>query len=140
MPKKLPELNVNMWPFDIHRNQIQNCHATFVVIKILETKCSTTKILLHSFLSREHMNPQLTCSQHQWLHSSVGGTSHQYLEVTGSNPVEVLIFFSGFFTQLQKLRSLRQSFLRFQKYYKSKLRSNKKTRHVYIVYRLALHF
>ena len=60
------------------------------------------------------MNPQLTCSQRQWLHSSVGRASHRYHEVTGSNPVEVLkIFFSGFFTQLHKLRSLRQSFLRF---------------------------
>ena len=39
-------------------------------------------------------------------------------EVTGSNPVEVLNFFSGFFTQLHKLRSLRRSFLHFQiKYY-----------------------
>ena len=36
-------------------------------------------------------------------------------EVTGSNPVEVLSFFSGFFTQLHKLRSLRQSFLHFQR-------------------------
>ena len=35
-------------------------------------------------------------------------------EVTGSKPVEVLNFFSGFFTQLHKLRSLRQSFLYFQ--------------------------
>ena len=34
-------------------------------------------------------------------------------EVTGSNPVEVLNFFSGFFTQLHKLRSLRLSFLHF---------------------------
>ena len=66
----------------------------------------------HSFLSREHVNPQLTCSQSQWLHSSVGRASHRYREVTGSNPVEVLNFFSfsGFFTQLQKLRSLRRSF------------------------------
>ena len=47
----------------------------------------------HSFLSREHMNPQLTCSQRQWLHSSVGRASHRYREVTGSNPVEVLNFF-----------------------------------------------
>ena len=39
---------------------------------------------------REHMNPQLTCSQHQWLHSSVGRASHRYCEVTGLNPVEVL--------------------------------------------------
>ena len=39
------------------------------------------------------MNPQLTCSQRQWLHSSVGRASHPYREVTGSNPVEVLNFF-----------------------------------------------
>ena len=32
MPKKLPALNVNMWPFDLHCNQIQNCHTTFVII------------------------------------------------------------------------------------------------------------
>ena len=50
---------------------------------------------LHSFLSREHMNPQLTCSQRQWLHSSVGRASHRYREVTGSNPVEVLNFFQA---------------------------------------------
>ena len=25
-----------------------------------------------TYLSREHMNPKLTCSQRQWLHSSVG--------------------------------------------------------------------
>ena len=47
-----------------------------------------------------HNSPQLTCSQHQWLYSSVGRALHRYHEVTGSNPVEVLIFFSGFFTQL----------------------------------------
>ena len=47
------------------------------------------------FLSREHMNPQLTCSQRQWLHSSVGRASHRYREVTGSNPVEVLNFFQA---------------------------------------------
>ena len=40
-----------------------------------------------------YMNPQLTCSQLQWLHSSVGRASHWYREVTGSNPVEVLNFF-----------------------------------------------
>ena len=34
-------------------------------------------------------------------------------EVTGSNPVEVLNFFSGFFPQLHKLCSLRRSFLHF---------------------------
>ena len=61
------------------------------------------------------MNPQLTYSQRQWLHSSVGRASHRYREVTGSNPVEALNFFSGFFTQLHKLPSLRRSFLHFQK-------------------------
>ena len=49
--------------------------------------------------------------ERQWLHSSVGGAWHRYREVTGSNPAEVLNFFSGFFTQLHKLRSLRRSFL-----------------------------
>ena len=49
----------------------------------------------HSLLSREHMNPQLTCSQRQWLHSSVSRASHRYREVTGSNPVEVLNFFQA---------------------------------------------
>ena len=53
----------------------------------------------------EHMNPQLTCSQRQWLHSSVGRASHRYCKVTGSNPVKVLnVFFSGFLKQLHKLR------------------------------------
>ena len=46
-----------------------------------------------SYLSLEHMNPKLTCSQRQWLHSSVGRASHRYREVTGSSPVEVLNFF-----------------------------------------------
>ena len=46
-----------------------------------------------SFLSREHVNPKLTCSQRHWLHSSVGRASHRYREVTGSSPVEVLNFF-----------------------------------------------
>ena len=59
------------------------------------------------------MNPLLTCSQREWFHSSVGGASHRYREVTDSNPVEVLHFFSGFLTQLHKLRSLRWSFLHF---------------------------
>ena len=58
--------------------------------------------------------PRLTCSQRQWLHSSVDRASHRYCEFTGSNPIEVLnFFFVGFFTQLHKLRSLRRSFLHF---------------------------
>ena len=63
--------------------------------------------------SREHMNPQLTCSQRQWRHSSVGRASHRFREVTGSSPEFFFFFFSGFFTQLHKLRSLRRSFLHF---------------------------
>ena len=41
------------------------------------------------------MNPQLTCSQRQWFHSSVGRASHRCSKVTGSNPVEVLNFFQA---------------------------------------------
>ena len=41
------------------------------------------------------MNPQLPCSQRQWFRSSVGRASHQYREVTGSNPVEVLNVFQA---------------------------------------------
>ena len=41
------------------------------------------------------MNPKLTCSQRQWLHSSVGRASYRYREVTGSSPVEVLNFFQA---------------------------------------------
>ena len=40
-------------------------------------------------------------------------------EVTGSNPVEVLNFFSGFFTILHKLRSRWRSFLHFHNILKS---------------------
>ena len=43
----------------------------------------------------------------------MNNSSHRYREVTGSNPVEVRNFFSVFFTQLHKLRSLRRSFLHF---------------------------
>ena len=41
------------------------------------------------------MNPQLPCSQRQWFRSSVDRASHQYREVTGSNPVEVLNVFQA---------------------------------------------
>ena len=41
------------------------------------------------------MNRKLTCSQRQWLHSSVGRVSHRYCEVAGSSPVEVLNFFQA---------------------------------------------
>ena len=52
-------------------------------------------ITLTLILSREHMNPQLTCSQRQWFHSSVGRALHRYREVTCSNSVEVLNFFQA---------------------------------------------
>ena len=48
-----------------------------------------------TYLSREHMNPKLPCSQRQWLHSSVGRASHRYRDVTGSSPVGVLNFFQA---------------------------------------------
>ena len=82
----------------------------YAIVKIAIT---TARIILHlisypqftydlfhmhhslTYLSREHMNPQLTCSQRQWLHSSVGRASHRYREVTGSSPVEVLNFFQA---------------------------------------------
>ena len=41
------------------------------------------------------MNPQLTCSQRQWLHSSVSRASHRYRGVMGSSHVEVLNFFQA---------------------------------------------
>ena len=57
-------------------------------------------------LSREHANPQLTCSQRQWLHSSVGLSIAPVSRGHGFklNPVEVQEFFSGFSSQLHKLR------------------------------------
>ena len=39
--------------------------------------------------------PKLTCSQRQWLRSSVGRAPHRYRKVTGSSPVEVLNFFKA---------------------------------------------
>ena len=59
------------------------------------------------------MNPQLTCSQRQWLHSSVGRASHRYREVTGSNPVEVLDFFQASLRNCLNCVSLRRSYLHF---------------------------
>ena len=50
-------------------------------------------MIAEAYIAREHMNPQLTYCQRQWLHSSVGRASHRCREVTGSNPVEVLNFF-----------------------------------------------
>ena len=52
--------------------------------------------IINTHFFREHINPQLTCSQRQCLHSSVGRLpSHRYRQVTGSNAVEVLDFFQA---------------------------------------------
>ena len=100
------QLWVHMFPCDDH---------FFIFISIPQFKYDLFHISLTLISFTGHMNPQLTCSQRQWLHSSAGRASHRYREVTGSNPVEVLIF-SGFFMQLHKLRSLRRSFLHFQNF------------------------
>ena len=73
----------------------------YAIVKIAIT---TARIILHlisypqftydlfhmhhslTYLSREHMNPQLTCSQRQWLHSSVGRASHRYSRGHGFKP------------------------------------------------------
>ena len=60
---------------------------------------SYTLFTFISSFTGTYMNLQLTSSQHQWLRSSVAGkASYRHREVTaGTNPVEVLNFFSGFF-------------------------------------------
>ena len=59
------------------------------------------------------MNPQLTCFQRQWLHSLVGKAVAPVSRGHGFKPRWSPEFFSGFCTQLHKLRSLRRSFLHF---------------------------
>ena len=74
------------------------CLASFPARKAAMFNAGDSLFHMHhspSYLSREHMNPKLTCSQRQWLHSSVGRASHRYREVTGSSPVEVLNFFQA---------------------------------------------
>ena len=101
-------ITVNLIPRAIRAVQIR-----FLVVPIVKIAIITARIILHlisypqftydffhmhhsfTYLSREHMNPKLTCSQRQWLHSSVGRASHRYREVTGSSPVEVLNFFQA---------------------------------------------
>ena len=67
----------------------------FLSFELTDRQKHRINLFSHSFLLREHMNPQLTYSQRQWLRSSVGRASHRYREVTGSNPVEVLNFFQA---------------------------------------------
>ena len=93
----------------------QSCNFFFfrLLYAIAKIAIITARIILHlisyprftydlfhmhhspSYLSREHVNPKLTCSQRQWLHSSVGRASHRYREVTGSSSIEVLNFFQA---------------------------------------------
>ena len=87
-------------------NCVHNCedHSSFdLVSAVLIWFISHTSI---SFISWTH----------NWLAPNISGftaqlvrASHQYHQVTGSNPVEVLNFFR-LLTQLHKLRSLRGSF------------------------------
>ena len=74
----------------IYSFRVQRSCVDMFYLEEDNTEAITSRIYFiyheHSFLSREHMNPQLTCSQRQWLHSSVGRASHRYCEVTGSNP------------------------------------------------------
>ena len=100
------EMSVN----DIWNKSYMNCGNEMEIEHICSIVGSYVPTIEHI---NPHMNPQLTCSQRQWRHSSVGRASHRYRKVMGLNPVEVLNFFSGFFTQLHKLHSLRWSFLHF---------------------------
>ena len=102
-----------MKPLTLGAGQFWVLFGFFLLYAIAKIAIITARIILHlipypqftydlfhmhhssSYLSREHMNPKLTCSQRQWLHSSVGRASHQYREVTGSSPVEVLNFFQA---------------------------------------------
>ena len=101
----------------IARSRVQALLKSWICFRLLyaivKIAITTARIILHltsypqltydlfhmhhslTYLSREHMNPQLTCSQRQWLRSSVGRASHQYREVTGSSPVEVLNLFQA---------------------------------------------
>ena len=89
---------------------------------LLPVRCSTNWVMkpltlgAGQFLSQEHMNPQLTCSLRQWFQNSVGRASYRQSRGHGFKPRWSPGFFSGFFTQLHKLRSLRRSFLHLQKY------------------------
>ena len=81
---------------------------------LLDNDLSLTKVKWINTKMKHHTFQQPIRCQCQWLHSSVGRASHQYREVMGSNSIEFQNFlFPGFFTQLHKLHSLRQSFLHF---------------------------
>ena len=71
--------------------------ARIILHLISYSQCTYDLFPMHhslTYLSREHMNPQLTCSQRQWLHSSVGRASHRYREFTVSSPVEVRLLYA----------------------------------------------
>ena len=67
----------------------RSCHQN-VTRRVQRLNQKENHLELQEFTDVHH--PKLTYSQHQWLHRA----SHQYREVTGSSPVEVLNF-SGFF-------------------------------------------
>ena len=72
------------------KNVIADGNEFRLLYAIVKIAITTARIILHlisypqltydlfhmhhslTYLSREHMNSQLTCSQRQWLHSSVG--------------------------------------------------------------------
>ena len=115
IPNKVPQLVERRT--GIARSRVQAPLKSWIFFRLLyaivKIAIITARIILHlisypqftydlfhmhhslTYLSREHMNPKLTCSQRQWLHSSVSRTSHRYREVTGSSPVEVLNFFQA---------------------------------------------
>ena len=81
--------------------------TTWVISLFYSSWHSLLKTRYYLFIIYLFFYPQLTCSQRQWLHSSVGRASQWYREITGSNPIEVLnFFFSGFFTQLHKINCI----------------------------------
>ena len=92
------EIN-HMWTADMKSNEEwpSQLWSQFLQLRKEAWKKFRTSmgLFISSYLSREQMNPKLTCSQRQWLHSSVGRASHRYREVTGLSPVEVLNFFQA---------------------------------------------
>ena len=93
----------SLWRSFLHFHFISAVHIWFI-----------SYIINTHLFHREHMNPQLTCSQHQWLHSSVGRGSHRWSRGQGLKPRWSPEFFFRLLTQLHELHSLRRSFLHFQ--------------------------
>ena len=93
--KKIQDLK-GVWTRDLAIPvQCSNNWATDVGSRsIVGSYVPVKEMSFNDIWNKSYIQFQLTYSQRQWLHSSVGRTSHQYREVTGSNPVEFLnIFF-----------------------------------------------